>query len=149
MKVRPLELRDRQTWAQMRAALWPEEDADELAHETLMHFSGVPVAEAVLVGEDNQGDLCGFLELSLRTYAEGCASSPVPFIEGWYVSPGARLKGVGRALVVAAENWALVRNFTEIASDAQLDNAQSQAAHAALGYEEVERLVAFRKSLRQ
>lgn len=148
MRVRLLEARDRQAWAQMRAALWPDEDADLLGHETLMHFSGVPIAEAVFVCQDQDDALCGFLELSLRPYAEGCASKPVPFIEGWYVAPGARMKGAGRALVSAAENWALVRNFNEIASDTQLDNSQSQAAHEALGYEEVERLVIFRKSLR-
>lgn len=132
----------------MRAALWPDEEADALAHQTLMHFSGSQLAEAVFVCEDTSGDVCGFLELSLRPYAEGCASSPVPFIEGWYVAPVARHKGAGRALISAAENWALLRNFREIASDTQLDNSQSQAAHAALGYEEVERLVTFRKSLR-
>lgn len=132
----------------MRAALWPDEDADLLGHETLMHFSGKPLAEAVFVCEGNDDALCGFLELSLRPYAEGCASKPVPFIEGWYVEPAARLKGAGRALVAAAENWALVRNFNEIASDTQLDNTRSHAAHEALGYEEVERLVTFRKSLR-
>ena len=148
MLVRQLEARDRQAWTAMRAELWPDEDADLLGHQTLMHFGGSPVAEAIFVCEDNSGATCGFLELGLRPYAEGCASSPVPFIEGWYVSPGARHKGAGRALVSAAENWALIRNFTEIASDTQLDNSQSQGAHAALGYEEVERLVTFRKSLR-
>ncbi len=148
MKTRLLEARDRQAWAAMRAALWPDEDADLLGHETLMHFSGTPLAEAVFICEDRDGAPCGFLELSLRAYAEGCASSPVPYIEGWYVSPAARLKGAGRALTAAAEHWALIRNFTEIASDTQIENAQSQGAHAALGYEEVERLVTFRKSLR-
>ena len=148
MRVRLLEARDRSAWAQMRAALWPDEDADLLGHETLMHFSGTPLGEAVFVCEDKDDALCGFLELRLRPYAEGCASSPVPFIEGWYVAPAARLKGAGRALVAAAENWALVRNFNEIASDTQLDNTRSQAAHEALGYEEVDRLVVFRKSLR-
>lgn len=132
----------------MRAALWPEEDPDHLGHETLMHFSGKPLAEAVFVVEDKTGELCGFLELGLRPYAEGCASSPVPFIEGWYVSSGARMKGAGRALVQAAEHWAMLRNFTEIASDTQASNALSQEAHAALGYEVAERLVAFRKPLR-
>jgi aminoglycoside 6'-N-acetyltransferase I len=132
----------------MRAELWPEEDADLLAHETLLHFSGKPLAEAVFIVEDLKDDPCGFLELSLRGYAEGCVSSPVPFVEGWYVRGGERHKGAGRALMGAAENWALVRNFTEIASDTQLSNAQSQGAHAALGFEEAERLVAFRKSLR-
>lgn len=148
MKVRALEARDRPAWAAMRAALWPDADADRLAHETLMHVSGNPLAEAVFIAEGHDGAVCGFLELSLRTYAEGCASSPVPFIEAWYVAPSARRKGAGRALVRAAENWALMRNFTEIASDTELDNSQSQAAHAALGYEEVERIVTFRKPLR-
>lgn len=148
MKVRPLEARDRSAWAAMRAALWPDEDPDRLGHETLMHFSGVPLAEAVFICEDVDDTACGFLELNLRPYAEGCLSSPVPFIEGWYVSPGARHKGAGRALMSAAEHWSIIRNFTEIASDTQIDNAQSQGAHAALGYEEVERLVAFRKPLR-
>lgn len=132
----------------MRAELWPDEDPDLLGHETLMHFSGKPLAEAIFICEETDGAACGFLELRLRPYAEGCASSPVPFIEGWYVSPGARHKGAGRALVEAAENWALIRNFKEIASDTQADNSQGQGAHTALGYEEVERLVAFRKSLR-
>lgn len=132
----------------MRAELWPDEDPDLLGHQTLLHFSGNPLADAIFICEDNDGGACGFLELRLRAYAEGCTSSPVPFIEGWFVSGGARHKGAGRALVQAAENWALVRNFKEIASDTQLDNSLSLGAHAALGYEEVERLVAFRKSLR-
>ena len=148
MKVRPIEPRDRQAWAAMRAGLWPDEDADLLAHQTLMHFSGTTQATTVLVCEDHSGAACGFLELNLRPYAEGCTSSPVPFIEAWYVAPGERHKGLGRALMSAAESWALIRNFTEIASDTSLDNSQGQAAHAALGYEEVERLVTFRKSLR-
>lgn len=148
MKVRPLEARDRQAWAAMRAALWPDEDPDLLAHQTLMHFSGSPLAEAVFICEDTDGAACGFLELRLRPYAEGCETSPVPFVEGWFVAPHARTKGGGRSLMSAAENWALLRNFTEIASDTQMNNAQGQAAHAALGYEEVERLVTFRKSLR-
>ena len=148
MKIRPLELRDRQAWAAMRAALWPDEDPDRLAHETLMHFSGAQLAEIVFIAEDIDGAVAGFLELSLRPYAEGCKSSPTPCIEAWLVAPHARHKGVGRALVEAAERWAIIRNFTEIASDTSLANVHSQEAHAALGYEEVERLVAFRKTLR-
>lgn len=148
MKVRFVEPRDRQAWAAMRAELWPDQDPDLLAHQTLLHFSGAKLAEAIFVAEDVDARTCGFLELSVRAYAEGCSASPVPFIEAWFVAPHARHKGAGRLLAEAAEHWAIVRNFTEIASDTQLDNAQSQGAHAALGYEEVERLVSYRKSLR-
>jgi aminoglycoside 6'-N-acetyltransferase I len=147
MRIRPLELRDRPSWAEMRAALWPDADAAELAHETVKHFEGVKAADQVWVAEDASGRLLGFVELSLRPYAEGCASSPVPYIEAWYVTAEARHTGVGRALVEAAENWARLRGFTEMGSDALLENDASHAAHQALGFEEVERIVCYRKSL--
>lgn len=147
MKLRPLELRDRRAWADMRAALWPDADATELAHETVKHFAGVKAADEIWVSEEVTGRLLGFLELSLRASAEGCASSPVPYIEGWYVTAEARHLGVGRALVEAAENWAKLRGYTEIASDALLENDVSHAAHRSLGFEEVERIVCYRKSL--
>lgn len=35
-----------------------------------------------------------------------------------------------------------------MASDAEVDNANGVAAHLALGYEEIERVVCFRRSLR-
>lgn len=35
----------------------------------------------------------------------------------------------------------------EIASDSEIDNVEGHAAHRALGYEEVERVVCFRRSL--
>lgn len=147
MRIRPLELRDRGGWAEMRVTFWPDADAGELAHDTVQHFAGVKAADEVLVAEDVNGHLLGFLELSLRPYAEGCASSPVPFIEGWYVSSQSRHAGVGRALVESAENWARLRGFTEIGSDALLENDVSHAAHQALGFTEVERIVCYRKSL--
>ena len=55
--------------------------------------------------------------------------------------------GVGAALVRAAEDWARAGGLREFASDSQLDNTTSQKAHEALGFTEVERLVAYRKVL--
>lgn len=52
----------------------------------MKHFEGVKAADQVWVAEDASGRLLGFVELSLRPYAEGCASSPVPYIEAWYVT---------------------------------------------------------------
>lgn len=145
MRVRPIEPRDRSAWAELRASLWPDADADELAHETIAHFA--QPKQNIFVAEASDGRLVGFLELSLRAYAEGCVTSPVPFIEGWYVTTQARGAGVGRALVEAAENWARMRGFREIASDTEAHNAASQAAHDALGYAQVETIVCFRKPL--
>jgi len=63
------------------------------------------------------------------------------------VESGYRRRGVGRALVEAAEQWAGARGFREIASDTQLENIASIAAHLRLGYQEVERNVCFLKRI--
>jgi aminoglycoside 6'-N-acetyltransferase I len=145
MIVREAQIGDRAEWARMRKALWPGADADHDT-ETLRHFSIADESVRVFVAVDD-GTLIGFLELELRKYAPGCQSSPVPFIEGWYVERRARKRGVGRALVRAAEAWARDAGFEEIASDTEVANADGIAAHRALGYSETERVVCFRRSL--
>jgi aminoglycoside 6'-N-acetyltransferase I len=60
-----------------------------------------------------------------------------------------RKHGIGGALVKAAEEWAVAHGHTEIASDALLDNTVSEQAHKALGFDEVERAIRFRKSLKR
>ena len=71
----------------------------------------------------------------------------VPFIEGWYVEPDLNGRGIGRALIEAAEAHARAAGHREIASDSRVENANGIAAHAALGFEEIERTVFFRRSL--
>jgi aminoglycoside 6'-N-acetyltransferase I len=115
--------------------------------ETRKYFAKRPKAPIIFVAEAD-GRLVGLLELDYRKYAPDCRSSPVPFIEGWYVEPAMRGRGIGRALVEAAEAYARAAGYQEIASDTQLENTDGIAAHLALGYEEVERTVCFRRSLR-
>jgi aminoglycoside 6'-N-acetyltransferase I len=137
---------DRDDWVRLRDALWPGSPADHDA-ETRDYFETRAKVPIVFVAEVD-GRVVGFLELDYRKYAPGCTSSPVPFIEGWYVEPALQGKGVGRALVEAAEARARAEGHDEMASDAELDNAGGIAAHLALGYEEVERVVCLRRSLR-
>jgi aminoglycoside 6'-N-acetyltransferase I len=149
MRVRHAAREDAAVWSAMRKALWPGADADELRAEAAAFFDGRdPLLNAVWFCED-AGLPVGMLELSLRPYADGCSSSPVPYVEGWYVVPEARKRGIGRALMQEAERWAAEQGFTEFASDALVDNATSECAHKALGFEEVERRIQFRKSLRR
>jgi aminoglycoside 6'-N-acetyltransferase I len=149
MRIRAVDERDVGVWAQMRHALWPDADANELAQECAAFFVRPTLIDAVFVAENESGALVGFVELSLRSHAEGCSASPVPYVEGWYVASEARRDGVGRALIDAAEDWALKLGHAEIASDALLDNSVSIEAHAALGFAVVERAVHFRKPLRR
>jgi aminoglycoside 6'-N-acetyltransferase I len=141
MRIRAYRPADRRAYQQLREKLWPDcSDADNdswFARDDATTF----------VAERPDGSLCGFVEVGSRPYAEGCESSPVGYIEGWWVDDDVRKRGIGRALIETAEQWARAKGYTEMASDALIDNRVSHAAHAALGFEEVERLVMFRKSL--
>jgi aminoglycoside 6'-N-acetyltransferase I len=152
--VRPAAPADAAGWLDMRLALWPDDSREAHGREVARYFDSTagrdPTIGQVLVAAaspEPDAPLVGFAELALRPYAEGCETSPVGFLEGWYVAPGHRRRGVGRALVEAAETWVRSRGCREFASDTQLDNVASAAAHRALGFGEVERLVCFRKSL--
>lgn len=146
MRIRTIAESDRASWVRLRHGLWPGSIADH-DEETRRYFEQRLETPVVLVAEVS-GRVVGFLELDYRKYAPGCASSPVPFIEGWHVEPGLQRRGIGRALVEAAEAHARAGGYHEIASDAEVENADGIAAHLAIGYEEVERVVCFRKPLR-
>lgn len=148
MNVRPVRKDEAEKWATLRSRLWPAADAQELASEAVLFLDGgnIPTIAAVFLAEDDATPL-GFLELALRSFSDGCDSMPVPHVEGWYVEPFARGRGVGRALMQAAEDWARANGFVELASDTEPWNDVSLAAHARFGFEVVERLVKFRKVL--
>ncbi|MEH6415696.1 aminoglycoside 6'-N-acetyltransferase [Pseudomonas sp. CGJS7] len=144
-RVRAVVRGDEPRWAQLRAQLWPEQPLADLAEELGDWFEDARLA--AFVAEDAQG-LCGFAEASIRSdYVNGTESSPVAFLEGWYVSPAHRGAGIGRGLIAAVEAWGRERGCRELASDALLDNVDSHRAHEACGFEETERVVYFRRAL--
>jgi len=146
MRVRPARPGDEPEWLRMRLALWPRHSAEDLRSE-MQGMLANPQREAVFVAEEHDGGICGFAEVSLKESAPGCSTSPVGYLEGWYVDPDRRQQGVGRRLVEAAEIWARKQGCQEMASDTWSDNAVSRGAHASLGFEEVEVLAHFRKRL--
>jgi len=133
----------------MRARLWPDADADELARECRAFVAGTKrgIVDAAFLSLNDSVQPIGFIELSVRAFSDGCDSMPVPHVEGWYVEESARGQGLGKALMRAAEEWARERGYTELASDSELNNDAAQRAHSACGFEEVDRLVKFRKPL--
>jgi aminoglycoside 6'-N-acetyltransferase I len=145
--VRSVGKDDAEVWRRMREALWPD-DGQSHAREIEQFFAGtlhMPLEVLLAVNEDR--DALGFAELSIRPYAEDCVTDRVAYLEGWYVVPEARRRGVGRALVEAAERWAVTQGCTEFGSDALLDNDVSAAAHHALGFVETVQIRCFRKAL--
>lgn len=146
--VRSATPQDAAVWLQLRQALWPEDGSSWHAEEIEQFFAGrLHMPLAVLLARDDVGTVLGFAELSIRAYAEDCTTDRVAYLEGWYVVPEARRRGVGRALVLAAEQWARAQGCSEFASDAVIDNIVSAAAHLALGFKETVHIRCFRKPL--
>ena len=138
---------DQPGWLDFRLALWTDADADE--HRGYMAISlAQPERFLQLMMYDDRGQPVGFIEGSIRTdYVNGTESSPVGFIEGVYVAPAWRRKGVARQLYAAIGDWAKARGCQELASDALLENEVSQRAHRALGFKETERVVYYVRRL--
>jgi aminoglycoside 6'-N-acetyltransferase I len=145
--VEPCASVDHPGWLEMRQALWPQDSADAHRREMAAYLAQ-PERYGQFVARTAAGVPAGFAEAAIRhDYVNGTGSSPVGFLEGIYVAPSARRQGVARALVSAVELWARAAGCRELASDAQLDNEPSHATHRALGFEETERVVYFRRRL--
>ena len=137
--------------AAMCHCLWPEASVGEHAQELAPLLAGkVPgnLPAVILLAEEPDGRVVGFIEVGLRSHADGCdPSHPVGYIEGWYVAPACRRRRVGARLLAAAEDWARNQGCIEMASDTWLDQIDSQRAHEALGFEVVDRCIHYRKHL--
>ena len=142
--IRRITAEDRGEWFNMRKGIWPEAPDEYLNYDMDEIFASDRDAVFMAFVE---GRPAGMIEARLRDYGEGCETSPVGYIEGWFVYPELRGSGVAGALVGAAEDWARGLGCTEMASDTWLDNAVSIRAHGKLGYQEAERLVHFVKQL--
>ena len=136
---------DKHEWLRMRHGLWPEAPLEYLARDLDELLADEDTA--VFMAFNEHGQPVGFIEVRLRSYAEGCESSPVGYIEAWFVGELARGQKLGRDLVHIAEQWAREKGCSEMASDTWLENAESIAAHLRLGYHEADRLVHFVKRL--
>jgi len=131
--VRPARPEDRAAVLALAEKLWPDEPID-------MGEDYVAVWAA-------DGRIGGFVTWAVRPWADACEQAPCPYVEGWYVEEDLRRTGVGAALIAHVEAWARAHGFTELGSDALLENRVSIAAHHRLGFAPVEKLQLFRKRL--
>ena len=126
--------------------LWPDHDPEDLAEE----FRRLVVnddAVCFIKYADNRP--IAFAQCQLRhDYVEGTESSPVGYLEGIYVSEGYRKKGYAAELLSECEKWAKDKGCAEFASDCELGNTDSFRFHLSMGFEEVNRIICFRKDLR-
>ena len=147
MKIEPCASAGHPGWLRLRQALWPDAAREEHLLE-MASFVEEPQRYGQFVAYSSSHEAIGLAEVALRSdYVNGTQSSPVAFLEGLYVVPQARRKGVAASLVAAVCDWARRAGCREIASDAVLENSISHVVHRALGFEETERVVFFRRKL--
>ena len=98
----------------MRTALWPDDTGSHAAD--IARFFSPQRSEPleVLLACSGAGAPLGFVELSIRPHAAGCTSDRVAFVEGWYVEPEHRRRGVGAALMRAIEEAGRAAGYPEI-----------------------------------
>ena len=125
-------------WAEMCVELWPE-----LTVDTVLKLSHDGLFKNEFLYYDD-GKLAAFLSLSLRSdYVEGTNSRLVGYIEGLYVKPEFRRKGIAEKLVEYATTWSKGFGCTELASDCTVDNEGSQIFHEHMGFTETIRKVCY------
>jgi aminoglycoside 6'-N-acetyltransferase I len=147
MQIKRCTSADDESWLALRNELWPDVSQAEHRQEVDDLFRD-GYRYAVFLCRAATGDAMGFAEVSLRNdYVNGCGAGPVAFVEGIFVRSEHRRKGVARRLCEAIESWARERDCAELASDVEFRNLLSQWVHAALGFEETERVIFYRKRL--
>ena len=144
-QIRRATAEDKPEWLRMRQGLWPEAPIEYLDYD--LDEILADDEQAVFVASSADGRLVAFIETGMRSHVEGCETSPVGYIEAWYVDEHMRGQKLGREMVHTAEEWAREKGMAEMASDTWLENEVSIQAHLKMGYYEAERLVHFVKRL--
>ncbi len=135
---------DKAEWFRMRKGIWPDVPDNYMTFDMDRLLANVDYF--VIFACDGDRPI-GLTEAGIRDYGEGCETSPVGYLEGWFVQEEYRGKRIAGLMTQAAENWMREKGCTEVASDTWLDNEPSIRAHVNMGYHEVERLVHFVKRL--
>ncbi len=145
--IRELLETDLNKWFALRKKLWDETPEDDHKNEMLDIIEHSDTQSVIVAENPDDGVLVGFVEVSIRPFVEDCETDNVGYLEGWFVEPDSRRKGIGMRLVAMAEEWAREHGCTEMASDAEVGNETSLSAHLIMGYEETSRLIHLRKDL--
>jgi aminoglycoside 6'-N-acetyltransferase I len=137
---------DLSEWVSLALALWPYETEEDMR---ALFLKRLPLSkQKSILCRDEKGEPVAFIDLSIREeYVEGSSSSPVGYVEGIYVKPEYRMKGIARELLRLGEEWSRANGCMEYASDTELENIESQAFHLRAGFEEAHKIVHFIKKL--
>ncbi len=146
MKFTVATISDLPDWLEMALALWPYESKEDM--ESLFHTLFASENDEMLIARTDEGAAVGFVNISIRKeYVEGSNSSPVGYIEGIYVKPEFRKQGIAKKFIELAEDWSRQRGCTELGSDTEVENVESQKFHRHIGFAVESQIVHFLKPI--
>ena len=145
MTLQPITEADWACWQAFRAALYHDLDPALDGEEMRSILSRSDWHCWLVMGAQSRP--IGLVEISLRNVADGCISSPVPYLEGLYLVPECQGQGIGTRVMAHLDAWCRAEGFTELATDAELSNEQAQRFYRTLGFEEVDRVVVYRRAV--
>jgi GNAT superfamily N-acetyltransferase len=99
---------------------------------------------ALFGATDRSGVLLGFVHICLRLLL---IDPPSAFVESLVVAAGARRRGVGRALMAAAEDWARAAGAGVVRLRSGATRVEAHAFYRALGYQDGKAALGFEKAL--
>ena len=131
--------------AEMAIQIWDSNTIDKLETEIIETLNDEQ--SAFFIKYVNNVPV-GFAQCGLRTdYVEGTESSPVGYLEGIFVREDYRNNGYAKEMLFTCEMWAKNMGCTEFASDCELDNIDSLKFHIAMGFDEANRIICFKKRI--
>lgn len=125
--------------------MWDSHTLSELETDFATIISSQNAACFIKYVEDQP---IGFAQCQLRyDYVEGTETSPVGYLEGIFIQQEFRHKGLATELLQECQRWAKEKECSEFASDCEIDNIDSLKFHLAMGFEEANRIICFRKEI--
>ncbi len=131
--------------AKLAIQMWSDHTLSELKADFAEIISN---ENAVCFMKCVDGKPIGFAQCQIRyDYVEGTETSPVGYLEGIFIQEEFRHRGFAKELLQECEKWANDKKCSEFASDCELNNTYSLNFHLAMGFEEVNRIICFRKEI--
>ena len=143
--IKKAEKADSSVLAELALNMWQDHTPGELRDE----FEALTEADDSVCFIKYVGEKpVGFAQCQLRRdYVEGTETSPVGYLEGIFVLEEHRLRGYAKELLCRCEKWAKEKHCSEFASDCELGNDSSLRFHMAMGFEEANRIICFKKDI--
>lgn len=133
--------------AKLAILMWENHTVEELIEEFEAVIQDKESAIFIVSIDDKK---IGFAQCQLRhDYVEGTKTTPVGYLEGIFIREEYRKQGYAKKLLSKCEEWAKEQGCSEFASDCELENEISIEFHIKMGFEEANRIVCFKKSLKK